>query len=263
MRRISVLIFTVLIVGACSSSRSPMLLDQTEPRPTNSSIELDHLYIFAPIDTREEDVVQTLREAGLIVDESRNVFPDGVVGRYIYYDNSYLEVLWLLPDNTTDADTRRTAEWQTTGASPFGVGLRRRKDAPDQLPFPSRAYFAEWMRPGTEMRLLTEEEEVLAPELFVVPRYMAWRDAIDTAEWRSQHEAEAARTLDHSLGVKLLTGVRLVTLPASYPRSTEAICGTGVSIESGDEPLMEITFDNGIQGRSKDLRPVLPLVIHY
>jgi hypothetical protein len=119
------------------------------------------------------------------------------------------------------------------------------------------------MEPGTEMRLLNEEAEVLAPNLFVVPPGIAARDAAATAEWRAQHPDEAARMLDHPLGVRLITAVQLVTLPTGFPRAAASLNGTGVDIMRGDEPLMEIVFDDGTQGRSKDFRPMLPMVIHY
>ena len=123
--------------------------------------------------------------------------------------------------------------------------------------------YAEWMEAGTEMRLLNEEAELLAPSLFVVPHSLAGRDAAASAEWRAQHPDEAARRLDHPLGVKLMTAVRLVTLPAGFPRAAAALNGTGVDIARGDEALMEIVFDNGSQGRRKDFRPMMPIVIHY
>ena len=263
MRIVDVAIFVVLSIAACVACGGLAAQDPVDQSEAVSPIELDHVVIFAPMESEEEDAVRALQDAGFIVNEFRNEFPDGVLGRYVFFDNAYLELLWLLPGAVTDADTRRSAEGQSTGASPFSSGLRRCKDAPEQLPFPSRAYFAEWMEPGTEMRLLNGEDEVLAPSLFVVPRGMAARDSLETAEWRSQSREEAARALDHSLGARLVTNVRLVTLPAGYPRSTEVLDGTGVSVERGEGPLVEITFDNNSQGKSSDLRPVLPLIVRY
>ena len=151
-----------------------------------------------------------------------------------------------------DTETRRAATWETSGASPFGIGLRRRPEVPDPLPFPSQATTAEWMQPGTEMRLLNEASELFAPSVFVVPEYMAmpsWSDPGDDPASRSPQ----ARTD--------VTGVRMVATPESVPQSTDALVGTGVRIESGEEPLMELSLGSELLLRRTDLRPVLPLVL--
>ncbi|NVJ61074.1 MAG: hypothetical protein HWE27_11835 [Gammaproteobacteria bacterium] len=263
MQRIALAISVSILVFAFVSGCSQGPLRATESSTSAPMIELDHVYVAPSLSASEDDVVQALRESGFIVDDNRNVFPDGVVGRYIRFDNAYLELLWLEPDATPIEQLERAFEWETTGASPFGVGLRRVPEAPEELPFPSRSYVAEWMEPGTEMRILNDEDELLAPALFVVPRYMEGFDAAEAAEWRAKDPKKAAKYLDHSLGVKMVTAVRIVTQPEGFPQATEALNGTYVEIVRGDEALMEIEFDNGAQGERKDYRPLVPLVISY
>lgn len=256
MQRIVVELTAAALVTGCSgdprSEAGPPDLTQQ-----SSTVELDHVFVFAPIDSPEAKVVEALQQVGLIVDEQRNEFPEGVIGRYVFFDNAYLELLWLEPNATTEADTRKMADWENSGASPFGIGLHRRSDAPEQLPFPSRSQIEEWMPPGTEMRVLTEEDETLAPGLFVVPPIMAAPD------FRNELGEAAAEKLDHPLGARRITGVRMVTLPEGYPNRTDAFAGTGIQFERGDQPLIEIKLDEGQYGKSKDLRPVLPLTLSY
>jgi hypothetical protein len=216
----------------------------------NSAVELDHVFMYAPRESPEEEVVQTLREAGLIVDDTRSEFPDGVVGRYVYFANAYLEVLWLEPNSRTGSATSRRAMWQTTQVSPFGVGLRRRKGAPEELPFPTRSEVAEWMRPGTEMRILTQDDEVLAPKLFVVPDYMAM------TSWPPD-----SSDLSSSLGGRELTGVRVTTLSAGFPKLADVLVSAEVRMERGEEPLIELYIGAGHWETRRDLRPVLPVVL--
>ena len=155
------------------------------PSSEITAVELDHVYVFAPAQSTEAEVVSALAEAGLRVSDRRSEFPDGVSGRYVVFDNGYLEVLWYDGSANGDSSTRRTAAWERTGASPMGVGLRRVAETPEALPFPTRGHSAEWMEPGTEMRLLGTSADTLARSLFVVPRSMAYPDSTELAAWVS------------------------------------------------------------------------------
>lgn len=246
---ISAVIFLCGCKGGTDTDSTPAV------SPTQATtIELDHVFTFAPQESSETQVIQVLHEAGLTVDDERSEFPDGVMGRYVHFENAYFEVLWLQPNSNTESDTKQKAMWQTTKVSPFGVGMRWRKDAPKELPFESRSEAAEWMRPGTEMRILTGENETLAPSLFVVPDYMAmpsWSTGTDETENGS------------GLQSRNLTKVRLTTLPAGYPEIAEALTSAGVQIQRGDEPLMELFIGESDWQIQKDLRPVLPVIIWY
>ena len=117
-----------------------------------------------------------------------------------------------------------------------------------------------WMRPGTEMHLVTTFAESMAPGMFVVPRYMALTAWID----RMRSDSTRARSLQHPLGVRRVTGVRVVTRPEGMRPNVRLLHDAGVlRVEQGADPLVELTFDGGGRGASKDFRPELPLVIRY
>ncbi|MEM6673158.1 MAG: hypothetical protein AAF726_09950 [Planctomycetota bacterium] len=252
MRTLLLSTLCLALVGTLPSCRSDGPSADPSPVAPQPVIELDHVYTYAPRGVPEEEVVDALRSAGLRVDEERNDFPDGVFGRYAFFGTTYLEILWVDADATADESTLGRAGWETSGSSPFGVGFRRREGAPDALPFPSRAESAEWMEPGSEMRVLNSESETLTPALFVVPRYMAmtsWGDGELVGEVPpKQREIE-------------LTGVRIETQPECDPRPHEGLVGTGVVIGKGDGPVMELTFGPGASSKVKDLRPTLPIVL--
>ena len=76
---------------------------------------------------------------------------------------------------------------------------------------------------------------------------------------------EQRQPLDHALGLREITSLRL-TLPAQEPTSSawQTIERLGlVSSASGAEPLIEVWFDHSPQGQQIDLRPELPLVLHW
>jgi hypothetical protein len=212
-----------------------------------AAVELDHVYLYAPQRSSEAAVVASLTSAGLTVQPQRNDFGDGVVGRYVRFDNPYLELLWYDGTTATDEDSRRRAAWESSGASPFGVGMRRRPGVPDVLPFPTRPFSAPWLRPGTELRKLGTEGDSVAPDLFVEPAYLAYRG-----------------TGSHPLGVHRLTGVRVIVLPAGLSDATRLVSdGRIATIGVGSEPAMFLAFDGGTNRRSVELRPLLPLTLSY
>jgi len=229
-------------------------------------VELDHVYVYAPAQSTEVAVVAALTQVGLRVSDQRKKFPDGVVGRYVRFGNAYLEVLWYDGVTSTDSQTRRQAHWETTGASPIGIGLRRVKGAPGELPFPTRKYAASWMQPGTEIRLLGAEADTLAPVLFVVPEGQP-----DTVTLEQQLAAapseELRRRLSvrvHPLGVRYVTGVRAVVHPSGVSEAARMLSESGVvQIDSGSAPLVELRFDDTKRRESRDLRPTVPLVLNY
>jgi hypothetical protein len=250
------------IALACQSSPS-------QPRrgsSVSSAIELDHVYLYAPAQSTEVAVVAALTQHGLRVSDQRRKFSDGVVGRYVRFDNAYLEVLWHDGVTSADATTRRQAQWETTGASPIGIGLRRVKGAPEELPFPTRRYSASWMQPGSEMRLLGAEADRRAPALFVVPEGQPDTATLEQRLVVAPSEGLRRRLNDrvHPLGIRYVTGVRAVVHPSGVSEAVRMLSESGiVQIDSGSAPLLELRFDDIKRGESGDLRPILPLVLNY
>ncbi len=232
----------------------------------SAAVELDHIYLYAPAQSTEVAVVAALTQPGLRVSDQRKMFSDGVVGRYVRFDNAYLEVLWHDGVTPTDANTRRQAQWETTGASPIGIGLRRVKGAPDELPFSTRRYTASWMQPGSEMRLLGAEADTGAPALFVVPEGQPDTVTLER-ELQAAPSEELRRRLSnrmHPLGIRRLTGVRAVVYPSGVSEAARMLSEAGVvQIDNGSAPLLELCFDDRKRHESRDLRPALPLVLNY
>lgn len=232
----------------------------------SAAVELDHVYVYAPAHSPEAAVVAALTQSGLRVGDYRKVFSDGVVGRYVRFDNAYLELLWYDGVTPTEANTRRQAQWETTGASPIGIGLRRVKGTPEELPFPTRRYTASWMQPGSEMRILGAETDTEAPALFVVPEGQPDTATLER-EMKAAPSEELRRRLSirvHPLGIRRVTGVRAVVAPSGVSEAGRMLSEAGVvRIDGGSAPLVELRFDGGRRHESRDLRPVLPLVLSY
>ena len=230
------------------------------------AVEVDHIFLATRPGAPE---AAALRAAGFHVPERATHHTGGGTSSVsVLFENAYLELLYAdstVGDSASSpaerAHWRRVFGWRESGASPVGVGLRRPVGAPDSLPFPTERMAPQpWMRPDMEMRLVTTPADSAAPGVFVVPRYMALTGWID----RVRRDTTHASLLRHPLGVRRVTGVRVVTRPDGMPPNVRLLRDAGVlRVDSGASPLVELTFDGGGRGVTKDFRPELPLVIRY
>ena len=69
----------------------------------------------------------------------------------------------------------------------------------------------------------------------------------------------------HPNGARRLTALRVVAPGADrVPPSAVYVAGHGLmKFDAGSQWLLDVTLDNGAQGVTEDLQPVLPMVIHY
>ncbi len=231
------------------------------------AVEVDHIYVVTRPGAPEAAL---LRAAGFrLFDQPTYHVGNGSSSVSVIFENAYLELLYadstVSDSASSPADRvhwRRVFDWRASGASPLGVGLRRLVGGPDSLPFPTaRMPEQPWMRPGTDMRLVTTAADSLAPSVFVVPRYMALTGWIEQAK----RDTVFAGKLQHPLGVQRVTGVRVVVTHADGLTPTVRLLHEAgvVRVEQGADPLVELTFDGGGRGATRDFRPELPLVIRY
>jgi hypothetical protein len=225
-------------------------------------LEVDHIFILTAPGAQEERTA--LEAVGLKVSPTvAKHIGSGTASIGVLFANAYLELLWVdgsvpvEPAQAKSADrTRQRAAWRSTCASPFGVGLRRTPSAPDMLPFDAVPYSAPWMQPGTAILILSDDPA--GPGLFVVPRYMAldaWvREAHERDPQLFRHAAGAERLTRSIVAGPHRMGPRLPAVVADLP---------DLRIVEAPEHGLELTFDDGRQGKRVDLRPRLPLVIRF
>lgn len=225
-----------------------------------SRIEMDHVWIMVSPNAPER---AALERAGFQISPDTNRHDgQGTASITAEFENSYLELMW--PDSTVTVapGLERAAEkfrqrmlWRSSGWCPIGVGLRRTTASSDALPFPSWSWTADWMPKGSKMEMLTPRDDTRSPALFIEPRALT-----DTGE-----QATRASRFHHPIGARQITGIRLIS-----PKTYEPIAALNylqtqhvLSVEQGDQWLLELTFDGGKSKKSKDLRPDLPVVIRY
>jgi hypothetical protein len=155
----------------------------------------------------------------------------------------------------------RQGAWRTSGWSPIGIGLRRAAGEPDSLPFETLSVRSEWMAPGDRIQILTPADTV-GPRLWIVPLTMA---ATGKPESNSERQRLAQReTFVHANGARRITAVKVLAPERGLTAATQLVARySPVTFARAEDWLVEVTFDGGKKGTTQDLRPELPLVVHF
>ncbi len=219
--------------------------------------ELDHFFVWVSPGGQE---AEHLVAAGLAEGEP-NIHPgQGTACRRFFFRNSFLELVWVHSPSEAQAEpTRATGLWprfagRSTNASPFGLALRPTQPGNAQVPFPGWAYHPAYLPASLAIHVgagVPESE----PWLF----YLAFGR-------RPDDPARIPRpTIDHPAGVQEITGVRLFGPGLGNPSAVAQAVAAALPVEMADASShkAEITFDRARTGHSADLRPVLPLVLHW
>ena len=231
-------------------------------------LELDHLFIWVSTGAPEADA---LRSAGLHLDGTVHRHTgQGTSSVVFVFEGAYLELIWVDDAGAAERSGRKMgtdflarADWRRTGASPFGVGLRRRAPGAEP-PFPTRRYWAEWMKPETFILVAESSAELKEPLYFVVPEDIAL-PAPEQLEQLFSSQPEYRNNFAHPLGVRRLTGVEITTARDVEPSETAStLSREGVArVVRGGAPHAELVFDGGARGESLTAAPSLPLTLKY
>ena len=230
-------------------------------RAQSARVELDHVFIVVPPGGAAE--IAALRSAGLTVrSEPSEHDGQGTASVAAFFDNAYLELIWVDSSVSIDQEHAHTAErfrqasaWRETGMSPFGFGLRRLAGDTAALPVPVKREFAAWLPPGAAYELLHQAADSLAADFFVVPPSNA------VPSWIAAALQRWPDLFRHSGGGREVTLVRVASPAVHEPTAFRVLQPGRIEIIRGTEPLLELHIDGGMRGQRTDLRPSLPLVI--
>jgi hypothetical protein len=228
-------------------------LFSAELRAEEPKLRLDHLFILVKPGAPERKALET---AGFVVAPEVNKHDgQGTASITVELEDGFLELMWVEQSVSVSSGMERAvekfrqkAEWRTSGRSPFGICLSRMKPGVDPVyPFPTWSIAMPWMAPGTSMVMLTTREDLLSPSVSVHP-----------------HPTHQKASL-HPNGVKRITSLRIVA-PRDYTPAQSVAYARDIGViklGSGDEWFADVTFDGGAQNKTRDLRPDLPVMIHY
>jgi hypothetical protein len=255
-------ILSALICFGCANA---IALEQSATTsPSMSSAEFAHVWIVV---TRDAPERAALEKAGLKISPDVNRHDgQGTASITADFQNSYIELIWPDPTVSVAPGAERGVEkfknrmnWRTSGWCPIGIGLHRVGGA-TPFPFPTWTIAPDWMPKGTAIEILTARDDTKSPSFFIEPDVLAVKEKGNTGKNDSKVGAS-----QHRIGVQRITKIQLVR-PKGYQPVTAFVYLEKAGIlqsSQGNEWAVEITFDGGQKSQTKDLRPDLPLVIHY
>jgi hypothetical protein len=232
-----------------------------------AELEFDHVWIVV---TRDAPERAALERAGLKISPDVNRHDgQGTASVSAEFLNSYIELMWPDPTVSVAPGAERGVEkfkdrmnWRTSGWCPIGIGLHRSGRA-TPLPFPTWSIAPDWMPKGTAIEILTARDDTKSPSFFIEPPVLAVKEKakIETAS----PARTASSASDHPIGVERVTEIRLVRPKEYQPVSAFTYLEKAGIFKGteGKEWAIEITFDGGRKAQTRDLRPDLPLIIHY
>jgi len=211
------------------------------------NLELDHFFILTKPGAEIGDLIASL---GVEESFSRDHEGQGTSNRRFPVSNSMLELLWvrdavearsgpgkglLFPERTEDK-----------GASPFGLIFRRKDNLDSSQPFNGWEYQPDYFDPPMAFHVGENSGQLNEPLCIYVPFVEPAERKVEKGTFRSISKVK-------------------ISIPSEYISDTLSKAGDsdGLEIALGEEHLMEVTFNVGACGFSKDLRPVLPLIIYW
>lgn len=210
-------------------------------------LELDHFFILTD---KPQEAGDLLVAMGLKESFRRDHKGQGTSNRRFEFSNGMLEILYVRDgdeaNNGPAKDLRFPERVQSSSASPFGIILNRLNDKDLGRPFKGWDYQPDYFEPPMAFHVGSNSELLEEPLCIYVP-FMA---PVDRKE-----EAGTFKSIHHVQ----------ISVPSAQMSETLAQLDNvkRLQVVQGDEHLVEMTLDRGTLGKSKDVRPLLPLVIHW
>ena len=210
-------------------------------------LELDHIFILTDKPKEAGDLLVSM---GLDESFSRDHKGQGTSNRRFAFSNGMLEILYVRDseeaNNGPAKNLRFPERIQTENASPFGIVLTRTNDSKLGMPFSGWKYQPDYFEPPNAFHV-GDNSEILEEPLCI---YVPFIGPVSRIE---------------EIGTfKFISNVQ-VSVPLGNMSDTLRTLQSAdrLKIELGSEHMVMLTLDNGRSGLSKDLRPVLPLIINW
>jgi hypothetical protein len=229
-------------------------------------LEVDHLQIYTGVGLPNIVALQGLglNNANQIVRHEAQ----GTASTLFFFENAYLEMIWIEDEiafryysTQTRMNLLERSQWRQTGASPFAVGLRPKVSNH----FQSESFMNDHISTESgyqETKINFSAENLVAiqePMCFTIPHHIALTNWLDSSNENHQ------QFITHPLGVKRLTGVKIkINTHLALTNAVSLLKDDGIiTIERGEAPLLELTFDGNVKNKVVDSRPILPIQLRY
>jgi len=211
------------------------------------NLELDHFFILVEPNAQ---VANVLLEMGLQESFSRDHPGQGTSNRRFNLSNGMVEFLWVRDAHESENGPAKNLLFsqraQNPQASPYGVILHRTDNDDLNMPFKGWPYQPDYFKPPMAFHVGENSVNLQEPLCFYVPFIEP-----------SERQVEKGR-------FKSLSHVCIHTPHANHSNTLKrAGQAQRLSFKHGDEHLVEVTFDDHKMGLSRDLRPYIPMIMHW
>ena len=211
------------------------------------NLELDHFFILTEPQAKAGDLI-----ASLGVEESfgRNHEGQGTSNRRFPVSNSMLELLWVRDtEEARNGPGKRLLfpeRVEDEGASPFGLIFTRKDSVKGSQPFDGWQYQPDYFDTPMAFHVGNNSSQINEPLCIYAPFVEPTDKKIEKGTFKSISKVK-------------------ITVPSKTVSEvlSKAENANGLEIVLGEKHLMEVTFNVGTCGLSRDFRPSLPLIIKW
>jgi hypothetical protein len=213
------------------------------------NLELHHFFILVKPGA---EVAELLSSIGMREGARNTHEGQGTSNRRFNFSNGTLELLWVRDEeealNGPGRDMFLAERANDKAASPFGVIFNRKDNKSVEMPFEGWKYEPVYFQPPWAFHIGANTDNLIEPLCVYMPFI----------------EPGTSSGSDENTNIGSISKVKVFT-PAETISNVLGIVNTAdrLSIEHGDEHLMEVIFDENKSGLSKDFRPDIPLILHW
>lgn len=222
-----------------------------------TELELDHIFICVEPNAPE---ASTLLNFGL--QEGRNGVHrgQGTANRCFFFHNAYLELLWSY--NSTEIQSSlvqplhlwERCHWRNSFACPFGISFRSANNSSDNLPFSTWKYYPPYLPEGAFLPISTNSQFIDEPIIF-----------LSLSQSPASVPLDKRPPLEHSVELKRITKINVsLAQKKSFSAEITILQSLGLAnFKSGQSYHLQLEFDRGMNGKSYNFEPNLPLSFRW
>lgn len=236
------------------------------------ALELDHFFILVEPGGAVADALLTM---GFNEAPGNRHKGQGTANRRFVFSNSKLELLWV--EDGLEAlqgpgrELYLCERTKSDAASPFGFIFRAKAGCEAEQPFDGWRYQPDFFKPpmaflvGRNSNILAEPCCIYAPFFKSASGEPEIENRPQVAHFNRVSNISVTVVFDEETSDKeIFDKLESADTGHKYSGVLNRVSQTeGLTIKKGRHHLMELTFNNHGSGQSRDLRPLLPLIIYW
>lgn len=212
---------------------------------------VDHIFIFTNDNGK---IADELIQIGLLEGSSRKHIGQGTTNRKFYFENFFLEVLWVHDENEIlNSKIRNTGLWDRSkfyqnDFSPFGLCIFNNQDS-DEVFQDAIKHQPDYFPEGLSIEIISNDKNSNLPWTFRLP-------------FKSENKNDS-EPKNHSSGIKKLSKVEFLCKELDNNKFIQKFQNSeNIKFSNSNENWLILTFDNGLQKKERIINS-LRLTLKY